>query len=233
MVMQHSSSALRCTRLHRAMRQGGRHTQDTEEEGSRAAGQQGSRAEVQRCRGAEAWARRPPIPERERRKWTPGCTALRRRPSCRRNAKRLGLIASGGDVSTWPPCNVAAADGAGIIMCEVVAMMKEHMQPRGDEVASLECCTAGPRKLHDTWMERLSPCRHSQCRVYNGCYAGGLESINQSPWGGRPTVAPSSPRFKCSSSLPSLTLDLLSSVWPAGVGLAPSTALTPSAPKTP
>lgn len=55
-----------------------------------------------------------PIPERERRKWTPGCTALRRGPSWRRNAKRLGLIASGGDVSTWPLCNVAAADGAGI-----------------------------------------------------------------------------------------------------------------------
>lgn len=38
MVMQRSSSALRCTRLHRAMREGGRHTQDTEQEGSQRYG---------------------------------------------------------------------------------------------------------------------------------------------------------------------------------------------------
>lgn len=77
--------------------------------------------------------------------------------------------------------------------CEVVAMMKEHMQPRGGRSrhwnaarqAVKNCMMLG---LDGGLMERLSLCRHSQCRVYNAmqCLPCLLWTAVKSAIAGRP-----------------------------------------------
>lgn len=136
MVAQHSSSTLRCTRLHRALGEGGRHM--------------GRGAARRRCMGTP-----PPIPEPERQ----GRTEMDARLHCsettaimeakyktirfdsqRRRCVNMATVQRG--------CRRRRGDKD-----EVVAMMKEHMQPRGaSRVTGL--LHGGLRKLHDAWTGR-------------------------------------------------------------------------------
>lgn len=185
MVMQHSSSVLRCTRLHRAIG-GGREAHTPRH---RAGGQ-----ERHGHAGADPRTRRTEMDARlhcsETRAIVEAKCKTIRFDSQRRRCVNMATVQRG--------CRRRRGD-----KCEVVPMMKGHMQPRGrSRVTGMLHGSRPARKLHDAWTrrldggmagwrlvgererERLSLCRHSQCRVYNAmqmlAVPWRLQSLDQS-----------------------------------------------------